>query len=130
MLITENDTITGYPKAIPLTGKALVPYYKEALEFTEDYLMGDDDPDYYPEYSVEAEQTILDTCEEFLSIAEEQASDELKKVKTVDSMGHNLYFSSVGHGAGFFDNNMNKLQEIAKQFHNDFYIGDDGLIYG
>lgn len=52
-----------------------------------------------------------------------------------DYAGHDFWLSANGHGAGFFDRfEINKqvrdgLQEAARKFHSDLYVGDDGKIH-
>jgi hypothetical protein len=65
----------------------------------------------------------------FLSQARKIAPEELA---TYDSkgIGHNLWLSRNGHGAGFFDDNNDKLQDIARNMHTKtIYTGDNGRIY-
>ena len=65
----------------------------------------------------------------FLRQAESQASDELSTYNA-ESLGHNLWLSRNGHGAGFFDDNNDKLQNIARNMKGaDIYVGDDGKVY-
>lgn len=45
--------------------------------------------------------------------------------------GHNFWLSRNGHGAGFFDDDLDDLQDAAKSYGEfDLYIGDDGEIHG
>jgi len=45
-------------------------------------------------------------------------------------LGHNLLLSRNGHGAGFFDDNNDVLQDICRKFGSvDAYVGDDNKIY-
>jgi len=47
-----------------------------------------------------------------------------------EQLGHNFLLSRNGHGAGFFDNGNDILQDICKKFGSvDVYIGDDNKIY-
>jgi len=129
MLVWTIDGMTGREYQIPLKPEVLLPSYLEALEFTKDYLMGEDedeDEDYYPEYAPETLETVKETIAGFLNAC---PKDELAKCGTVEKIGHNLYLSSVGHGAGFFDDGLHGLQDCALHFNLGFYIGDDSLIY-
>lgn len=46
------------------------------------------------------------------------------------SLGHNLALSRNGHGAGFFDDNNDILEDLARNFGEaDLYAGDDGRLY-
>jgi hypothetical protein len=65
----------------------------------------------------------------FMQAAEKTAMDELR---TYDNkgVGHNLWLSRNGHGAGFFDDNNDKLQNLARSMKSvDLYLGDDGKVY-
>lgn len=45
--------------------------------------------------------------------------------------GHNFWLSRNGHGAGFFDDNLDELQKAAESYGTfDLYVGDDGQIHG
>jgi len=45
--------------------------------------------------------------------------------------GHNFWLSRNGHGAGFFDDNLDDLQKAAESYGEFYlYVGDDGMIYG
>ncbi len=47
-----------------------------------------------------------------------------------DYIGHNLLLSRNNHGAGFFDENKNKLQEYAKSLKPiDIWVGSDNVVY-
>lgn len=62
----------------------------------------------------------------------EADSTALKEIENKDEnyIGHNLWLSRNHHGAGFFDDNCNKLQEIAQQLSIvDGWVGSDNLIY-
>jgi hypothetical protein len=44
--------------------------------------------------------------------------------------GHYFWLSRNGHGSGFFDENLDALQDAAKAYSEfDLYVGDDGVIY-
>ena len=73
----------------------------------------------------ESKQIIL----KFLKEAKEKADDELE-FYTPDTLGHNLWLSMNGHGAGFFDDNSDKLQDIARKIREkDLYVGDDNKVW-
>ncbi len=45
--------------------------------------------------------------------------------------GHYFWLSRNGHGSGFFDEDLDALQDAAKRYGEfDLYVGDDGVIYG
>jgi hypothetical protein len=65
----------------------------------------------------------------FIKKAQQEASDELSAYDS-ETLGHNLWLSRNGHGAGFFDDNNDKLQNLARSMKPvDIYLGDDGKIY-
>jgi len=65
----------------------------------------------------------------FLQQAKKEATDELEKYDS-SSIGHNFWLSRNGHGAGFFDDYSDKLQEIAEKMETiHIYVGDDGKVY-
>ena len=44
--------------------------------------------------------------------------------------GHYFWLSRNGHGSGFFDENLDALQDAAEAYGEfDLYVGDDGVIY-
>jgi hypothetical protein len=48
-----------------------------------------------------------------------------------EKAGHNFWLSRNGHGAGFFDDNLDNLQEAAESYGEfNLYVGDDGEIHG
>lgn len=89
------------------------------------------------EESKELEDYALKTVKEFLAKAEKEGI-ELTKYKT-DVIGHDLWLTQAGHGAGFWDGDYeldeagedgDKLTKIAKSFGEKWpYVGDDGLVY-
>jgi len=65
----------------------------------------------------------------FIKKAQQEASDELSTYDS-ETLGHNLWLSRNGHGAGFFDDNNDKLQNLARSMKPvDIYLGDDGKVY-
>jgi hypothetical protein len=65
----------------------------------------------------------------FIKKAQQEAPDELNTYDS-NTLGHNLWLSRNGHGAGFFDDNNDKLQNLARSMKPvDIYLGDDGKIY-
>lgn len=50
-----------------------------------------------------------------------------------ESLGHDLWLTSAGHGTGFWDRDLGDLgetlTEACKHLKKDAYLGDDGLIY-
>lgn len=65
----------------------------------------------------------------FLKKAQKEAPEELEDYSPSE-IGHNIWLSRNGHGAGFFDDNNDKLQDIAEKLKGKYlYVGDDGAIY-
>jgi len=57
----------------------------------------------------------------------------LAAAENIDSerAGHNFWLSRNGHGAGFFDDDLNELQDAAESYGEfNLYVGDDGQIHG
>lgn len=53
---------------------------------------------------------------------------------TDEQIGHDLWLTRAGHGAGFWDRNLpngDKLTELCKlaEFHGEVYVGDDDIVY-
>ena len=69
--------------------------------------------------------------EKFINIIETTKGDiEDSKHYSDSAFGHNFLLSRNGHGAGFFDDNNDTLQDICRKFGSvDAYIGDDNKIY-
>src|ERR1035437_1508093 len=66
---------------------------------------------------------------QFLQKAQQEASDELNTYDE-EAIGHNLWLSRNGHGAGFFDDNNDKLQNLARNMKPvDIYLSVDNKIY-
>lgn len=81
--------------------------------------------DFDPQSKAEA----LNDIKAFVKIAGEQAPEELRTYSD-EQLGHNLWLSRNGHGAGFFDDNNDKLQDIARNMKEKYiYIGDDKGLY-
>ena len=73
----------------------------------------------------ESKKDIID----FIKKAEEIAPEELKTYNE-ESLGHNIWLSRNGHGAGFFDDNNDQLQDIAREMDSKYiYVGDDDVVY-
>lgn len=75
----------------------------------------------------ETRAKMIADCEDF----QERFADLLADAP-IDSerAGHNFWLSRNGHGAGFFDDNLDELQDAAESYGSfDLYVGDDGQIY-
>lgn len=65
----------------------------------------------------------------------EEINKSRKTIKEANSynseqLGHNFLLSRNHHGAGFFDDNNNLLQELSNKFAEcNAYVGDDNKIY-
>lgn len=76
-----------------------------------------------------AKQASIKDIQTFIQQAQQQAPEELANYDA-KSLGHNLWLSRNGHGAGFFDDNNDTLQNIARAMKGaDIYVGDDGKVY-
>lgn len=76
-----------------------------------------------------AKQASLKDIQTFIQQAQQQAPEELANYDA-RTLGHNLWLSRNGHGAGFFDDNNDTLQNIARAMKGaDIYVGDDGKVY-
>jgi hypothetical protein len=77
----------------------------------------------------ETRAKMIADCADF----QDQYADLLSAAENIDSerAGHNFWLSRNGHGAGFFDDDLDELQEAAKSYGSfDLYVGDDGQIHG
>lgn len=114
--------------------------YIEAAYFTEADEVNEDD-DYL---SDEAETHVDDSIREFLDSAKVELAfaEENTTLPTIvdfwSYVGHDLWLTRNGHGAGFWDDpeyyggkdNANLLTQKAQALgETDFYKGDDGLMY-
>lgn len=92
----------------------------------ESYEVPDDAP-----WSGEAMTQASIECAEFVREAERSGLD-LGAWDAVE-LGHCLWLSRNGHGAGFFDRDLphaDALQELARGFgERAMYLGDDGQVY-
>jgi hypothetical protein len=76
----------------------------------------------------ETMKMMIEDCDEF----QEQYAD-LLAASGLDNekAGHYFWLSRNGHGAGFFDEDLNELQAAAEAYGEfDLYVGDDGLVHG
>lgn len=110
-------------------GETLKSYLEAALWADSE----DGNPDFegktiYDFDSLSVEQAKKDIAD-FMSKASQIAPDELASYDK-SNLGHNIWLSRNGHGAGFFDDNNDKLQDIARNMQGkDIYVGDDGKVY-
>jgi hypothetical protein len=77
----------------------------------------------------ETRAKMIADCADF----QDRYADLLAAAENIDSgrAGHNFWLSRNGHGAGFFDDGLDELQEAAKSYGTfDLYVGDDGQIHG
>jgi hypothetical protein len=70
-----------------------------------------------------SKQQAISDIKKFVETATKTASDELSQYDA-KSLGHNLWLSRNGHGAGFFDENIARSMKPV-----DIYLGDDGKVY-
>jgi len=90
-------------------------------------LDGDNDVDDFDSNSVKKARIDI---EKFLFIAKSIAYEELEyyedRGENDPSIGGNLWLARNGHGAGFFDENNDKLQDIARKMGEKYvYVEDD-----
>lgn len=111
-----------------MTPQSILPAYLEACAWAESR-----DPDsplgeHAPGFSDAAKAYALERCESFL-----HDNPDVEGLDSV-SVGHDLWLTSQGHGAGFWDrgyeyNRGQRLTKRAKLESTDVYIGDDGLVH-
>lgn len=107
--------------------KLVLESYLEALLWADEELDG---------YSIcDIDNSLIESSkkdiEEFINIIEntDGAMEEAETYSETD-FGHNFLLSRNGHGAGFFDENNDILQNICREMKSvDAYVGDDNKIY-
>ena len=109
--------------------QALNDYLYTAL-WTEELEKEYDITDINPE-SVEKAKSDIDS---FIYKARKAAPEELSTYLNAGddepSLGGNIWLSRNGHGAGFFDQNNDKLQDLAREMGEVYiYVGDDNTVY-
>jgi hypothetical protein len=81
------------------------------------------------DFDPQSKDNALKDIQAFVKQAGQIAPEELKTYSD-KQLGHNLWLSRNGHGAGFFDDKNNKLQDIARNMKGKYiYSGDDHNIY-
>ena len=77
-----------------------------------------------------SEQAIERAVKDCTSFLEENKELYLNSGYNLKDFGHNFWLSRNGHGAGFFDEGENELQDASRMAGEcDLYIGDDGFLY-
>jgi len=113
--------------------KNIIDDYFTAALWTEENRLEDElkDNDFtIYDFSEEDKDKVKEEIEWFI----DKAGDSIN-VMTDDQLGHDLWLTRNGHGAGFFNRNypvhvedmLNKLSEVLG--HADIYVGDDDKIY-
>jgi hypothetical protein len=101
--------------------------YLECARWTDREELGDAEPS--PEWLRESRELVRG----FLSIPEVIKALDSIPADQLRSIGHDLWLTSAGHGAGFWDRGYGEAGSIltkwAKTFRTELYVGDDGLIY-
>ena len=113
-----------------MTPSDILPHYLEACAWAES---GDDDSPLgkVPSaFSDDAKAEALTRCESFMHDNPDVEACGLG----AEQIGNDLWLTSQGHGAGFWDRGLSyamgqRLTKRAKLEHADAYIGDDGLIH-
>lgn len=81
------------------------------------------------DFSKTAIQASKNDINKFIELAQQQAPEELSAYSS-EMLGHKIWLSRNGHGSGFFDENNDKLQEIARSLKPaEIYVGEDKQIY-
>lgn len=83
-----------------------------------------------PYFSEDAKRRALSVCESFIHDNPDVDACGLGP----DQIGHDLWLTSQGHGAGFWDRGLSyamgqRLSQRAGLERMDVYVGDDGLAY-
>ena len=87
--------------------------------------------------SDEAQTSMIEDCEGFLDQLD-VAGVDWRQGWSTEQLGHDLWLTRNGHGAGFWDRYYNdpraklgdELTKWAKSFgSSDLYVGDDGKLY-
>ena len=110
--------------------------YMVALMFTEN---DDNFPgEFYPENcSMELSQELIDQCRnDCINFCNSMVTfgffnwDDASE-KEITKAAHNFWYSRNGHGVGFWEDDLEGLQELAESF-GEFHVyqGDDQLWYG
>lgn len=85
--------------------------------------------------------SVLEDCADFQTAQAEDLTLAYERYRCLDGLtweeyaGHDFWLTRNGHGAGFWDRGLgevgDRLSEAAKVYGGeDWYIGDDGKIYG
>ena len=80
------------------------------------------------DFDPQSKAQALKDIQDFIKIAGQQAPDELASYDD-GNLGHNIWLSRNGHGAGFFDDNNDKLQDIARNMKEKYVYGDGKHVY-
>lgn len=118
----STDTATA------MTPEAILPHFLECCAWAEsggpESSLGKTAPDFHPA----ARAYALERCASFLH--ENPDVDGLDP----ESVGHDLWLTSQGHGTGFWDRGYEyqrgqRLTKRAELEQTDVYVGDDGLAH-
>jgi len=90
------------------------------------------------DFADEAEASMIEDCQSFVDQLDELKLD-WRASWTPEQLGHDLWLTRNGHGAGFWDRYYDNgeaedmghvLTQLAKAFGtSDVYVGDDGKLY-
>lgn len=112
--------------------------YMEAAEWSSVHTDADGDTpidhmelDWHPDAEAEAKKW----CNDFIdgNMADLILADEQRHGSRPDQNGHDLWLTSAGHGAGFWDRGLDdvgqRLTSACKNYGADLYVGDDNLLH-
>lgn len=120
--------------------------YLEACAWSSSDISDDEDGNQYEsldefEFSPEAQMKASADVKAFVSMCEQALGKDIYQIcqdnsQTLGNFGHDLWLTSAGHGAGFWDGGwevdgdaLTKLVNKSGLRDQDAYLGDDNLIY-
>lgn len=129
--------------------EAILDSYLEACAWSSSDMSDDEDGNQYEsldgfDFSPEAQMKASKDVKDFVSLCERVLGRDIYQIcqdnnQTLAGFGHDLWLTSAGHGAGFWDGDWEadgdaliKLVEKSPISNNEFsepYVGDDELIY-
>ena len=97
-----------------------------------------DDDRYENRLAIETQAQFRDDCEKFIRLVEHlnlAPYDRAMSCSLSAGVGHDLWLTRNGHGAGFWDRSDHPVVDTLTGYAHSMgefslYVGDDGLIYG